>query len=67
MDKQKLDNGMADRQQTTNPPQTQSHIGVCPHCGYCPTCGRPYGNFNYPQFPYYPLQPVVWCQSGGTH
>ena len=42
--------------------QGHGHINqqVCPQCGYCPCCGRPRGNFNYPQYPYYPwTQPIT--------
>ena len=36
----------------------QARGGLYPPCRYCqpkcPCCGRPLGNWNYPQYPYYP-------------
>ena len=36
----------------------QAWGGLYPPCPYCqpkcPCCGRPLGNWNYPQYPYYP-------------
>ena len=38
---------------------SQAWGGLYPPCPYCqpkcPCCGRPLGNWNYPQYPYYPF------------